>query len=241
MAFINLLHNGYQGKLGETVGQKWKNQRTVRTYNPTNNSKSEAQLKQRAIYKQNISEASIAYSTLIGVSKNTAKGMNIFNLFTSQWSKAKVSTGDSWIKSGIFDRPNIGIDYIRSYSGGEGYFTACHLPNEVDLKKAKRFTIKGFFCTENAVTHKLEPITDNIKAIGVGIFECDGYGQVTDNGIIIQTKDINREPNKTLFQLTFQFNGKHYATGIIGYYLDKNPGLYQYKSVDYFWKSPYFS
>ena len=241
MAFINLLHNGYQGKLGETVGQKWKNQRTVRTYNPTNNSKSEAQLKQRAIYKQNISEASIAYSTLIGVSKTAAKGMNIFNLFTSQWSKAKVSTSDSWIKSGIFDRPNIEIEYIRSYSDGDEYYTVCHLPKEVDLKKARRFTIKGFFCTENAVTQKLEPITDKIKAIGVGTFDCDGYGQVTDNGLIIQSKDINIEPNKTLFQLTFQFNGKHYATSIIGYYIDNIPGFYQYKSVDFFLKSPYFS
>ena len=50
MAFINLLKNGYRGKLGETVGQKWKNELTLRTYQGTNNSKSEAQLTQRAAY-----------------------------------------------------------------------------------------------------------------------------------------------------------------------------------------------
>ena len=58
MAFINLLKNGYRGKLGETVGQKWKNELTLRTYQGTNNSKSEAQLTQRAAYKELISMSS---------------------------------------------------------------------------------------------------------------------------------------------------------------------------------------
>ena len=82
MAFINLLHNGYQGKLGETVGQKWKNQRTVRTYNPHNNSKSEAQLEQRAKYKELLSVTSIYYSSSQNFIPYTTKGLNKFNCYT---------------------------------------------------------------------------------------------------------------------------------------------------------------
>ena len=241
MAFINLLHNGYQGKLGETVGQKWKNQRTVRTYNPTNNSKSEAQLKQRAIYLENLSQASLAYSTLIGVNKNVAKGMNIFNLFTSQWSKTKGSMDDSWVKSGVFSKPNVKATYYGEYTGDKGYFIVYEVPQEIDLKKARRFSLKGFFCSENAMTQKLEQITDAIEAIGVGSFGCDTYGQVTDGGIIISHKDVDKRPNKTIFQLTFEYNGKTYATNLISDYLKRNAGIYQYGGVDYFWKSPYFS
>ena len=82
MAFINLLHNGYQGKLGETVGQKWKNQRTVRTYNPHNNSKSQAQLTQRGFYKELITLASTAYPSRNNFPKSPSKKMNGFNYYT---------------------------------------------------------------------------------------------------------------------------------------------------------------
>lgn len=83
MAFINLLHNGYQGKLGETVGQKWKNQRTVRTYNPHNPSKSEAQLDQRAHYKTLIQQSSKWYPSTFNLIVPKNKRMNKFNFFTS--------------------------------------------------------------------------------------------------------------------------------------------------------------
>ena len=83
MAFINLLHNGYQGKLGETVGQKWKNQRTVRTYNPHNNSKSEAQLQQRTKYKENLEIATTFYPSAVNLIVPKKKPMNRFNFYTS--------------------------------------------------------------------------------------------------------------------------------------------------------------
>jgi len=82
MAFINLLKNGYRGKLGETVGQKWKNELTLRTYQGTNNSKSEAQLQQRAKYKELITMSSKLYGYAQGFPKNASREMNGFNLFT---------------------------------------------------------------------------------------------------------------------------------------------------------------
>lgn len=83
MGFINLLKNGYRGKLGETVGQKWKNQLTVRTYQSTNNSKSQEQLDQRAHYKVLIQEASRLYPSTVNLIVPKKKSMNKFNFFTS--------------------------------------------------------------------------------------------------------------------------------------------------------------
>lgn len=50
MGKINLLKNGYRGKVGQTVGQQWNGQLTLRTHNEHNNSKSQAQLDQRATF-----------------------------------------------------------------------------------------------------------------------------------------------------------------------------------------------
>lgn len=99
MAFINLLHNGYQGKLGETVGQKWKNKRTVRTYNPHNSSKSEAQLEQREVYKEMIDLASALYATSKNLILPPGTNMNKFNFITS-------------FVSLILDDPSAIYDYI---------------------------------------------------------------------------------------------------------------------------------
>lgn len=83
MGFINLLKNGYRGKLGETVGQQWKNQLTVRTYQETNNSKSEAQLEQRKKYKALIKGAADLYPSTFNLIVPKKKTMNKFNFFTS--------------------------------------------------------------------------------------------------------------------------------------------------------------
>lgn len=105
MAFINLLHNGYQGKLGETVGQKWKNQRTVRTYNPHNNSKSEAQLEQRDSYKTTIETASSCYPFLFGAQYVKPKKMNKFNAFTSTIDRIYRGDTEEAMKTGVFKHP----------------------------------------------------------------------------------------------------------------------------------------
>lgn len=241
MGFINLLKNGYTGKVGETVGQKWKNTLTLRTYNEHNNSKSEAQLNQRDIYKENISQSSIAYSTLVGVNKSVAKGMNLFNLFTSQWSKTNGSIDDSWVKSKIFEKPNFTVILNDIYNGGDGLFAVYEIPPELDLKNSSKFTLKGFFCTENNQTQAIEPIIDNIAAIGVGTFENDNVGLATSNGLIIHHKDNSKRPNKTIIQLSFEFKGKRYATNLISDYLNQRPSEYQLSSTDYIWKAPYFS
>lgn len=62
MGTINILKNGYRGKLGATVGQQWNGQLTLRTYLEHNNSKTEAQLKQRETFKTLIDGAQQYYN-----------------------------------------------------------------------------------------------------------------------------------------------------------------------------------
>lgn len=93
MGFINLLKNGYRGKLGETVGQKWKNQLTVRTYQSTNNSKSQEQLDQRAHYKALIQESSRLYPSTYNLIVPKKKSMNKFNFFTSSLESIFANVG----------------------------------------------------------------------------------------------------------------------------------------------------
>ena len=240
MAFINLLKNGYRGKLGETVGQKWKNELTLRTYQGTNNSKSEAQLQQRAIYKENISQSSVVYSTLVGVNKNVAKGMNLFNLFTSQWSKTKGSVDNSWVTSKIFDKPNLELSLYGLYSGDGAFFSIYPIPPEIDIKKCRNFALKGFFCSEDANTKVIESLMDSIISIGVGIFQNDNVGLVSDNTIIVESELRGKYPNKTIFQLSFDFENKHYVTNLLSDYLSSPETMFQYSYTLYTWRAPYF-
>ena len=119
MGFINLLKNGYRGKLGETVGQKWKNQLTVRTYQATNNSKSEAQLKQRQQYRGIIALASAFWPSAINIKAPKGKSMSDFNYYTSlieDAMNANMMAGEPIIL-GHYNRNDIVSPYVFTRDG----------------------------------------------------------------------------------------------------------------------------
>lgn len=114
MGFINLLKNGYRGKLGETVGQQWKNQLTVRTYQATNNSKSEAQLKQRQQYRARIALASAFWPSALNIKAPKGKPMSDFNYYTSlvqDAMNANMQAGE-FIILGHYNRKDIISPYV---------------------------------------------------------------------------------------------------------------------------------
>lgn len=114
MGFINLLKNGYRGKLGETVGQQWKNQLTVRTYQATNNSKSEAQLKQRQQYRGLIALASAFWPSTINIKAPKRKSISDFNYYTSliqDAMNANMQAGEPIIL-GHYNRNDIVSPYV---------------------------------------------------------------------------------------------------------------------------------
>ena len=114
MGFINLLKNGYRGKLGETVGQQWKNQLTVRTYQATNNSKSEAQLKQREKYKTLIEGVSFYWPSALNIKAPKGKSMSDFNYYASITNKYIARTNPPGTFSIIdqYNKKNICLEFV---------------------------------------------------------------------------------------------------------------------------------
>ena len=165
MAFINLLHNGYQGKLGETVGQKWKNQRTVRTYNPHNNSKSEAQLQQREFYKMLITMSSQAYPTRVNFPKSPIKSMNDFNYYTSFLKKVEDSMirGSRFYFIDNFKRRDI-CHPTRYYLGGAYFFFIC-VPDDVETVYLKDYKLVIVY-NLNANIGEYVPVDINLNFAG---------------------------------------------------------------------------
>lgn len=70
MAKQNFISGGYYGKLGNTVGQRWKNKRTIRTYVIPRNPRTEVQQANRARF------ANLVPYAQLGMSAN--KGVNAF-------------------------------------------------------------------------------------------------------------------------------------------------------------------
>ena len=76
MAIQNFLSGGYYGKLGDTVGQRWKNKRTVRAYVIPANPRTEKQQKNRGNFGQCTAKSQIAlqmnYNTTLFNSSSTS-------------------------------------------------------------------------------------------------------------------------------------------------------------------------
>lgn len=92
MAIQNFLSGGYYGKLGDTVGQRWKNKRTVRAYVIPANPRTEKQQKNRGNFGQCTAKAQIA----LQMNYNTT----LFNsTSTSAWN-VRMSTARNLQKDG---------------------------------------------------------------------------------------------------------------------------------------------
>lgn len=161
MGFINLLKNGYRGKLGETVGQQWKNQLTVRTYQATNNSKSEAQLDQRAHYKEIITQSSLAYPSRNNFPKSPEKSMNDFNYYTriTENIEKEGIPATNAIFTGIFNKRDI-CHPTRYYINSNYFFFTPITFNvtQVNIKDYKLIIISNL----NTTTGKYMPIDIDI-------------------------------------------------------------------------------
>lgn len=68
MAKQNFISGGYYGKLGNTVGQRWKNKRTIRTYVIPRNPRTEVQQANRARFANLVPFAQLGMSANKGVS-----------------------------------------------------------------------------------------------------------------------------------------------------------------------------
>lgn len=101
MGELNLLKGAYTGKVGKTVGAKWKNLSTVRTFTKPANPKTEAQVSVRSAFKDiNSFVARFADAIKYLSAWNTA-GMSVRN--------AIVKANKAMIDTGTFDKDTLQI------------------------------------------------------------------------------------------------------------------------------------
>ena len=101
MGELNLLKGAYTGKVGKTVGAKWKNLSTVRTYTKPANPKTEAQVSVRSAFKDiNSFVARFADAIKYLSAWNTA-GMSVRN--------AIVKANKAMVDTGVFDKDTLQI------------------------------------------------------------------------------------------------------------------------------------
>lgn len=92
MAVQNFLSGGYYGKLGNTVGQRWKNKRTVRAYVIPANPRTEKQQKNRGNFGECTAKAQLA----LQMNYNTT----LFNSTTASAWNMRMSTARQLQKDG---------------------------------------------------------------------------------------------------------------------------------------------
>lgn len=92
MAVQNFLSGGYYGKLGDTVGQRWKNKRTIRAYVIPANPRTEKQQKNRGNFGECTAKAQLA----LQMNYNTT----LFNSTTASAWNMRMSTARQLQKDG---------------------------------------------------------------------------------------------------------------------------------------------
>lgn len=101
MGELNLLKGAYTGKVGKTVGAKWKNLSTVRTFTKPANPKTEAQVSVRNAFKEINSFVARFSDAIKYLSAWNTSGMSVRN--------AIVKANKAMIDTGTFDKETLQI------------------------------------------------------------------------------------------------------------------------------------
>lgn len=121
MAIQNFLSGGYYGKLGDTVGQRWKNKRTIRAYVIPANPRTEKQQKNRSNFGQCTAKSQIA----LQMNYNTT----LFNSTASSAWNERMSTARNLQKDG---EQNLDLIPLYPYTYAPAYI----ITEIYDFKKA---------------------------------------------------------------------------------------------------------
>jgi len=79
MGVMNLLKANWSGKVGQTVGAKWKNKSTIRTYTKPSNPKTAAQMLVRKGFKEVSSFVALFTDQIKALSALNTRGMSVRN------------------------------------------------------------------------------------------------------------------------------------------------------------------
>lgn len=155
MAIQNFLSGGYYGKLGDTVGQRWKNKRTIRAYVIPANPRTEKQQKNRGNFGLCTAKSQIA----LQMNYNTT----LFNSTSSSAWNERMSTARNLQKDGEQNLDLIPLypySYVPTYiiseifdfkKENETYYTASVKGTLPSVDRSMSILIQ----TQNAVTSEV--------------------------------------------------------------------------------------
>lgn len=101
MGELNLLKGAYTGKVGKTVGAKWKNLSTVRTFTKPANPKTEAQVSVRSAFKE--------INSFVARFSDAIKYLSAWNTAGMSVRNAIVKANKAMIDTGTFDKDTLQI------------------------------------------------------------------------------------------------------------------------------------
>lgn len=92
MGKMNLLKGNWEGKVGQTVGAKWKNKSTIRTYTKPSNPKTAAQISVRSAFAQMTAYVALFADQIKYLSALNTSGQSVRNAII-QANKMQISDG----------------------------------------------------------------------------------------------------------------------------------------------------
>ena len=92
MGKMNLLKANWEGKVGQTVGAKWKNKSTIRTYTKPSNPKTAAQMSVRSAFAQMTAYVALFADQIKYLSALNTSGQSVRNAII-QANKMQISDG----------------------------------------------------------------------------------------------------------------------------------------------------
>ena len=99
MGKMNLLKGNWEGKVGETVGAKWKNKSTIRTYTKPANPNTAAQQSVRSVFAQ--------MTSFVAMFADQIKYLSALNTAGQSVRNAIIQINKSMIAGGTFNKANL--------------------------------------------------------------------------------------------------------------------------------------
>lgn len=114
MGKMNLLKANWEGKVGQTVGAKWKNKSTIRTYTKPANPDTAAQQSVRGVFGQ--------MTSFVAMFSDQIKYLSALNTAGQSVRNAIVQINKEMISGGIFEKNNLiiskgGLQKVAGESG----------------------------------------------------------------------------------------------------------------------------
>ena len=155
MGKMNLLKANWEGKVGQTVGAKWKNKSTIRTYTKPANPNTQAQKTVRTAFAE--------MTTFVAMFADQIKYLSALNTSGQSVRNAIIQANKMQIASGTFDKATLMISKggLQKVAGEEGNALNGKVTITWDAPTATNFT-------------------DNAKLIAVLVQEATGLVEVLE-------------------------------------------------------------